>query len=205
MHFGRVHFEMHETEIGLTLGWRPAARMLTLLVSGELLFVLSEVKRLARVNLVANTFHKVVVRNLLILVDVEVVENGVDLSLADRESPMFQVEKKFIFVNAAIVVLVEVFEGFTNRLPLLLDLRNNLGQHHILGHEAICCLPIVASFAALLLVDVYLIFCVFLGIVSEVETFSLMNGSTEPLAKVGVIEANPIRILHARLLTHYFK
>ena len=85
-------------------------------------------------NLIANAFYKVVVRNLLILIDIKVVEDCVDLSLADRESPVFQVEEKFVLVNAAIVVFVEVFEGFADGLPLLLDLSDDLGEDHVLGH-----------------------------------------------------------------------
>jgi hypothetical protein len=32
LHFCRVHFQMHQAEVGLALSWRPAACVLTLLV-----------------------------------------------------------------------------------------------------------------------------------------------------------------------------
>lgn len=99
------------------------------------LLLLSEVERLAWMDLHANAFYEVHVRDLPVAILVEEVEDCVALRLRQRETPVLNEEDQLIFINVRVVVLIKVFECLSDGAPLLPNLLYELAEHDAVRHN----------------------------------------------------------------------
>ena len=132
-------------------------------------------------DLVANRHDKIVVRDQIILVSVEVIEDLVCLLAGDREPPVLQEKLEFFLLNVWVVVFVEVPEGLPDRFPLLTDLVDELHHNVSFAHQVLCRITLqlwVLNVLELLVVRVLF------GVVPEVEPLCHVDRVPEPLAEV---------------------
>ena len=77
-------------------------------------------------NLIPDTLHEVLVRDLSISVFVEERKDRVHLILVNREAPVVEEFEQLTFVDEFIVILIKVLKGFAHSAPLLSDLVDKL-------------------------------------------------------------------------------
>ena len=137
-------------------------------------------------NFVADRVVEVVVRDLAILINVELGVNLLELLVAHLEAPVIEVEADFAGTYAVGVnVLVHVFECLRNCFPLLPHLVDDeilqlLVVHFLRGVDQVI-LQVPCS------LQVFLVLWVSLGVVPEVEAGTLVDAVAEPRAEVLVV------------------
>ncbi len=88
--------------------------------------VLPEIQPFAWMNLSANCILKVLIRNHTIIVLVKHFKELLILFISEFEAPMVQVKLQFILHDSPILVFTYVMKRFPNRLPLELNLIQNV-------------------------------------------------------------------------------
>ena len=101
----------------------------------SVLLLLSEVERLAWMDLHADAFYEVLVRDLPVAILVKEVEDCVALRLRQRETPVLNEKDQLIFINVRVVVLIKVFECLSDGAPLLPYFFDELAEHDAVRHN----------------------------------------------------------------------
>ena len=171
---------MHCTVVVIVLCWLEALLMLAAVYFVQLLLVLPEVETFCWEHLAAHGALKILVRYLAISILVEGAENCFEVAVRDRHSPKLKIKLQFLFANFACLLYIEIHECFSERLPLELDLLQDLGLNIIL-QQALRSLPFVGTLCDHLPLQIVIILRVLDGVVPEIETFRKMNGRTKPL------------------------
>ena len=70
--------------------------------------------------------NEVLIRNCFVFVVIEIIKHFFQLSISNGKPPVIKIEFKFIFVDALVIVLVEVSERLISRFPLQSNFFNEM-------------------------------------------------------------------------------
>ena len=140
----------------------------------QLLLILPEVEAFLWEHLAAHGALKILVRYLSISILVEGAENCFEVAVRDCHSPKLKIKLQFLFANFSCLLYIEIHECFSQRLPLKLNLLQDLGLDITL-QQALRSLPFVRTLCDRLPLQIVIILRVLHGVVPEIETFRKMN------------------------------
>ena len=87
---------------------------------------MTEVKALLGVQLKADRVVEVLVRDLAVLVDIEVVEDTLKVFFGNVDTPEVEVKLELVLADETSLFHVQVAKGFPEGLPLKLDFLKDL-------------------------------------------------------------------------------
>jgi len=120
------HFHVNFAIDGKVLSSVPAVVALATLDAGLPRHILSPVLTLVWLHLLTYGLLEVLIRDLAVLVLVEIVEKLRELVLGGNDTPMREVELEIVWLDSPLFANVHLHESLAHGLPLLVDFHHHL-------------------------------------------------------------------------------
>ena len=182
-----MHTLMQRTIVRIALSSLPAVVFFARIDACVEWFVLSEVKRLWRMNLAPNFDTEILVRDDAVAISIQVAKQFVEGFIWNLNAPVTQHESKFAGFDHASFIWVERSKRFAQCFPLELNFRKNFLLQILVVAQ------LTGNLRDLVIQMVLLNRCVerrvLNRVMSEIKSLRLVDCGPNPLRKVRITES----------------